>query len=340
MGRRVYLSGLHPKSAHFRFALYTAMTLYINTPLLRSPSNSVRLAKPVWLKMEALQPSGSFKLRGISHACSWHMERGAKHFVSSSGGNAGMAVAYCGRVLGLPVTVVVPESTSARARALIELEGASLVVHGKSWAEANAYAMSQLTGHSAFIHPFDDPLLWEGHATLIDEVAQAGVKPGAVVLSVGGGGLLCGVLEGMTRNGWDDVPLVAVETEGAACYSASVAAGESVSLPEITSIATSLGAKSPCQQAVDWARRHPIRCEVVSDAAAVAACLRFLDEHRVVVEPACGAALAALDRDIPQLNAAADVLVVVCGGVSSTAVNLLAWHLPTPPVAPGLHLPH
>ncbi|UIF89975.1 pyridoxal-phosphate dependent enzyme [Cupriavidus sp. UYPR2.512] len=301
------------------------MTLYINTPLLRSQSNSVRLGKTVWLKMEALQPSGSFKLRGISYACSWHLERGAKHFVSSSGGNAGLAVAYCGRMLDVPVTVVVPESTSARARALIELEGASLVVYGKSWAEANAYAMSLLTEHTAFIHPFDDPLLWEGHATLIDEVAQAGVKPGSVLLSVGGGGLLCGVLTGMMRNGWGDVPLVAVETDGAACYSASVAEGKPVSLPEITSIATSLGARSPCQKAVDWAKRHPIRSEVVSDAAAVAACLRLLDEHRVLVEPACGAALAALDHDVQELNAGADVLVVVCGGVCSTVADLLAW---------------
>lgn len=305
--------------------LLTVMTLYINTPLLRSQSNSVRLGRNVWLKMEALQPSGSFKLRGISHACSWHRERGARHFISSSGGNAGMAVAYCGRVLGVPVTVVVPESTSARAKALIELEGARLVVHGKSWAEANAHAMSLLTGDTAFIHPFDDPLLWEGHATLIDEVAQAGVKPGAVLLSVGGGGLLCGVLEGMTRNGWGDVPLVAVETEGAACYAASIAVGKPVSLPEIASIATSLGAKTPCQQAVEWAKRHPVRSEVVSDAAAVAACLRLLDEHRVLVEPACGAALAALDHDIPELNAATDVLVVVCGGACATVADLLAW---------------
>ncbi|MBP0622358.1 pyridoxal-phosphate dependent enzyme [Cupriavidus consociatus] len=304
------------------------MTLYIHTPLLRSQSNSIRLGKTVWLKMEGLQPSGSFKLRGISHACTWHMERGAKHFVSSSGGNAGMAVAYCGRILGLPVTVVVPESTSARARALIGLEGASLVVHGKSWAEANAYAMSLLTEHTAFIHPFDDALLWEGHATLIDEVAQAGVRPGAVLLSVGGGGLLCGVLEGMTRNGWGDVPVVAVETEGAASYSASIAVGRPVSLPEITSIATSLGARSPCQQAVDWAQRHPIRSVVVSDAAAVAACLRLLDEHRVLVEPACGATLAALDHDISELNAAEDVLVVVCGGASATVADLLAWQRP------------
>ncbi|MBC8932256.1 pyridoxal-phosphate dependent enzyme, partial [Escherichia coli] len=72
---------------------------------------------------------------------------GARRFVSSSGGNAGIAVAYCGRELGVPVRVVVPESASARARELIQVEGAELVVHGASWAEANAFAQSALGEH-------------------------------------------------------------------------------------------------------------------------------------------------------------------------------------------------
>ena len=125
--------------------------------------------------------------------------------------------------------------------------------------------------------------LWQGHATMIDEMAAAGPKPDAIVLAVGGGGLLCGVLEGLARNGWHDVPVVAAETEGADCYARSLAQGHGVELPAITSIATSLGAKRPCDAAVEWAARHEIHPVVVSDAEAVAASLRFLDEHRIVV---------------------------------------------------------
>ncbi|WP_042881762.1 pyridoxal-phosphate dependent enzyme [Cupriavidus necator] len=301
------------------------MSFHIHTPLLLSRPLSVRLGKPVRLKMEALQPSGSFKLRGVGYACERYLEQGAKGFITSSGGNAGIAVAYCGRELGVPVTVVVPESTSARARSLITLEGARLIVHGKSWAEANEFALGAASPETVFIHPFDDPLLWEGHATLVDEVAQAGCKPGAVILSVGGGGLLCGVLEGMTRNGWSDVPVIAVETAGAACYAASIAAGKPVALAEIATVATSLGARSPCQQAVDWASRHPIRSVVVTDDAAVGASLQFLQDHRVVVEPACGVALAALNLDIPELDQASELLVVVCGGAGTSAADLLGW---------------
>jgi len=299
--------------------------LHIVTPLLRSTSYSQRLGRSVWFKMEALQPPGSFKARGIGHACRVHKARGAKHFVCSSGGNAGIAVAYSGRLLGVPVTVVVPESTSAAARERIRMEGAELIVHGRTWSEANDHALSLMQQDYAFIHPFDDPLLWEGHATMIDEVAATGVKPGAVVLSVGGGGLLCGVLAGLHRNGWGDVPVIAAETVGADSYAASLAAGAPVELPAVTSIATSLGAKRPCDKAVEWSTRHPIVSQVVSDKAAVSACLRFLAEHRIVVEPACGAALAALEQRPAAVMAATDVLVIVCGGAGATAEQLQAW---------------
>ena len=110
-----------------------AKPLHIATPLLESGAFSPRPGQSVWLKMEALQPTGSFKLRGIGHACAEYQRRGAKRFISSSGGNAGIAAAYSGRKLGVPVLVVVPESSSARARALIAREGAEILVHGATF---------------------------------------------------------------------------------------------------------------------------------------------------------------------------------------------------------------
>ena len=269
--------------------------LYIETPTLLSEPLSLMADKPVWLKLEALQPSGSFKLRGVSLLCQQELAKGARGFVSSSGGNAGIAVAYVARKLGVHVRVVVPETTSEVARQLIRAEGAELIVHGESWFEANAYVQESLAADEAFIHPFDHPLLWQGHSSLIDEVAQLGIKPGAVVLSVGGGGLLCGAVEGMQRVGWLDVPVLAMETEGADSFAAARAAGKAVRLPAITSIASSLGARQVCDQALVWADEHPVISQVVSDAAALGACERLLRDHRLLVEPACGAAkLAAI----------------------------------------------
>ena len=300
-------------------------SLHIETPLFESRPISIRASRRIWLKLDALQPPGSFKIRGIGAACQEYVRRGAKRLISSSGGNAGIAVAYAGRHLSVPVLIVVPETTSDRAKALIRQEGAEVVVHGDSWQEANELAISTVGQSDVLIHPFDDPLVWRGHSTLIDEVAQSGIKPAALVVSVGGGGLLCGLVEGLRRAGWSDVPVIAVETEGADSLAQSVRAGHRVELPAITSLAITLGAKKICERAFDCTRDHPLRSLVVSDRAAVSACQRFLDDHRIVVEPACGASLAAVYDRASELEDFESVLVVVCGGATTALEQLREW---------------
>lgn len=186
-------------------------------------------------------------------------------------------------------------------------------------------AVSLLMPSDAFIHPFDDPLLWQGHASMVDEMAAHGQKPDAIVLSVGGGGLLCGVMEGLHRNGWVDVPVIAVETRGADSFAQSVAAGERITLPSISSVATSLGARQVCQQAWDWTQKHAIHSGVVSDQDALAACEAFVSDQRVVVEPACGAALAVVYGRLPVLAPFKTVAVVVCGGVTASLAQMQQW---------------
>ena len=301
------------------------MALHIETPLIESAALSSVPGQSVWLKMEALQPPGSFKIRGIGFACEAYAQRGARRFISSSGGNAGIAAAYAGRRLAIPVRVVVPETTSARAIELIRREHAEVIVHGASFQEANVLAQSMLTPSDAFIHPFDDALLWEGHTGMIDEVARAGLTPDAVVLSVGGGGLLCGVVSGLRRNGWGQVPVIAVETAGADALAQSIEAGKRIELARISSIATSLGARTVSTQAFEWSTRHPLRSVVVPDSAAVAACICFMDDHRVVVEPACGAALSLAYDGAAALGEFKNVLVIVCGGATASVAQLQQW---------------
>ncbi len=301
------------------------MSLHIHTPLVQSRVLSRLSGRSILLKLEALQPSGSFKIRGMGEACQEYRRRGARRFISSSGGNAGIAAAYAGRCLSIPVTVVVPESTSVRAKELISQEDAEVVVHGDTWQEANELAQSMVGKTDALLHPFDDPLLWQGHSTLVDELVISGIKPDAIVLSVGGGGLLCGVVEGLRRNGWEDVKVVAIETEGASSLNRSVLAGDHVELESITSIATSLGAKKVCQHAFNLLSEHPIYSVVVSDAAAIAACSSFLDDQRILVEPACGAALAFAYNNMTELLEYNTVVMIVCGGVTTTVKQLQKW---------------
>lgn len=302
-----------------------AHQLYIKTPLIHSPSFSAGCEAAVWLKMEALQPSGSFKLRGIAAACCARIAQGAQALVCSSGGNAGIAVAYCGRKLGVPVTVVVPVSTSAAAIEKIKQERAQVVVKGHTWSEAHAHANAIACDGCAYIHPFDDPVIWNGHSTIVDEVLDDGPRPDLVVLSVGGGGLMCGIIEGLRANGMAHVPVLAVETIGAHSLWACIQEKHHVALEDITSIATSLGAKQVAAEAYALSRRHPVISRRVSDAQAVAAVLRFLDQHRLLVEPACGAALAAVLDPPPCFSGKRNIMVVVCGGAGVDLQQLLQW---------------
>lgn len=299
--------------------------LHIETPLFESQALSIQAGRSVWLKLEALQPPGSFKIRGIGFACQEYARLGATRFISSSGGNAGIAVAYAGRYLAIPVVVVVPETTTERAKKLIQQEGAEIVVHGSSWQEANALAVSMVRETDAFLHPFDDPLLWQGHATMIDEIARSGMKPDAIVLSVGGGGLLSGVVEGLHRNNWKNIPVIAVETDGADSFAKSVLAGHRIELPAITSLATSLGARQICERAFNWSKQHPIHNVVVADRVAVSACERFIIDQRIVVEPACGAALATAYEHVAEIEIFKSILIIVCGGATTSIEQLRQW---------------
>lgn len=299
---------------------------HVVTPLWDSRPLSTAVGVPVLLKMEAFQPAGSFKSRGMGAACRAAKEAGATHVVCSSGGNAGYAVAFAGRQLGLNVTIVVPQTTSTWAKDLIQREGADVLVHGAAWDDAHAYALGLVQqGQSVYIHPFDDPVVWHGHSSMIHEIAEVGVKPGAIVVSVGGGGLLCGVVEGMHEVGWTDVPILAVETEGAASFAAAVQLGRPVTLDKITSIAVTLGARTVTPQALEWTRHHLIISWKVSDRAAIDACLRFADDHRVVVEPACGAALAAVYGCAKPLHGREPIVVIVCGGAGVNRELLDKW---------------
>lgn len=302
--------------------------LHISTPMLRHDSLSAALGKQVWLKMESLQPSGSFKLRGIGLMCQRAAASGASHFICPSGGNAGFAAVVAGKALGVRTTILVPQTTHESVRRRIRDFGAEVIVHGQVWDETNQEALRLCeTPGTLYVPPFDHPDIWDGNATLIDEAAQQG-EFDVVICSVGGGGLLCGVLEGLHRNGLAHVPVLAVETAGAASLHAAMQAGTPVSLPAITSIATSLGARQVAQHAFEWTRRHDVRSVIVNDAQAVDACREFADDMRTLVEPACGAALAVAYQNQPALAPFARPLVVVCGGIGVDLAKLEAWKLP------------
>jgi len=286
-----------------------------------------RLGVPVYLKMDALQPSGSYKIRGIGLHCKREISKGKTQLICSSGGNAGAAVAYAGRKLKVPVTVVVPETTLPIMIQRIADYGATVIVHGQVWKDAHEHAMTILKDNekAAYIHPFDHPDLWEGHSSIIQEIYDdkliKNTKPGVVICSVGGGGLLAGICQGLHKVGWKDVPILAVETEGAASFNASVKANKLVTLDKITTIAKTLGASQVTPVVLEWRLKHTIDSITVTDKDTVEAVLQFLDDHRILVEPSCAASLVPVYNKHPLLLNATSVVVEICGG------NMVTWDI-------------
>lgn len=291
-------------------------TLYKNTPLYQSHFLKSTLKRNVFYKMDCNQPSGSFKIRGMEVICKDYISKGISEFVASSGGNAGYSLAYVGLKLGVKIKVIVPKTTAPRMVEKIRQLGADVNVFGEDWSEAHSYAteISESSG-IPYISPFDHPLLWRGHSTIIDECAIEIPEPDKIVVAVGGGGLINGVFEGMKKNGWKS-KVIAAETKGAASFAASHAAGKLVELDKIETIATSLGARKIAAETLEMSKNFDVDSYVISDQQALSAAGGFLNEYNTLVEPACGAAISYVYDDASHISDAENILVIVCGGVS------------------------
>ncbi|KAJ1307333.1 hypothetical protein OPQ81_001439 [Rhizoctonia solani] len=309
---------------------WSEMPLYIETPLVYSPGMSSRLGYEVYLKMENLQPSQSFKYRGISLFVARAIKEHGPgvRIVTATSGSAGIALAWVGKHLNVRTSVFIPASATS-VRAELEMAGAEVIVGGTEYADAlfAAQIFCENKSGTVLMSSYDHPTLWEGHSTMIHEMANQlpnKCAPDAIVCNVGGGGLLGGVLHGVNELKWDHTRLIAIETHGANCYHLSLLANSSdpaarslipdyvslfksplltdqtsrkevtlVKLPVITSEASSLGARSPSQTTLEKGlARVGLTAISVPDKIAMQAVLGFLDEQKLLVELACGATLS------------------------------------------------
>jgi L-serine/L-threonine ammonia-lyase len=232
----------------------------------------------------------------------------------------------------------------------IKALGATEVIqHGSHFNEADNYlnevvmVEAKARGEDPiYCHPYDDPAVWEGHSSLVDEVdqqlTQAGEgAPDAIICSVGGGGLFNGIMDGIDRHGakWDKTKVLALETYGAHSLATALDKDEWATLPAITSIATSLGAvrvsSRTFQLASEGRRTGKVRNMVLTDAEAAMGCWRFAEDERMLVEPACGVNVALcygdrLKKGLGRSVKADDIVVIVLCGGSNTSVDMInAW---------------
>jgi threonine dehydratase len=281
------------------------------TPLLALEDGAFEVPGRVALKLDVLQPTGSFKVRGATNLLAGADVPDAG-VVAASGGNFGLAVAWAARLLGHRATIVVPDSSPSSKRAPLAELGADLEVVPGVYADALARADELVRATGALrAHAYDDRLVVAGQGTAAAEVLADLPDVDTLVVAVGGGGLLAGTCAAV-RDAAHPVRVVAVETEGCPTLRAALDAGRPVDT-EVGGIAVSaLGARRLGDHA--WAARHEVaEALAVTDAAVIDAQERLWSACRLRAEPAGAAALAALTSGAYRPAAGERVAVLVCG---------------------------
>lgn len=285
----------------------------VPTPLIRSEEFSRRLGANIYFKLETLQPTHSFKVRGAFSALTrLTADQRRIGVVTASGGNHGLAVAHAAAKLGVPACVFLPESaTEAKLTAIRRLEP-EVIIHGAAWDDANALAMrvAKESGRT-YIHPFDNASVMAGQGTLVPEILQQ-LEPDLIVASIGGGGLISGILSAVQHFS-PSTKVVGVETEGADSMYQSYRAGRIVELPAITSIAETLGARKTEKFQFETVSHYVTDLVTVSDRSAIVALLEILDLEKLLTEPAASCSVAALSEGKIPCKAGDNVVVVLCG---------------------------
>lgn len=268
----------------------------------------------LWFKLEFTQHAGSFKTRGMMNRILSGPVSGAG-VIAASGGNAGLAAAYAARELGHSAEVFVPVTAPAVKVAKLGKLGARVVQEGREYAEAYAAAVVRASETGAlFCHAYDDPEMIAGNGTLGLEL-QSELSFDTVLVAVGGGGLLGGIIAGLSR----DVRIVGVEPVGSCALWAALDAGEPVDVPVSGVAADSLGARRIGDIGFELARAAKVDSVLVEDGAIIEARRRLWDEHRLVVEHGTAAAHAALLSGAYRPEPGERVVVLLCGANTDPA---------------------
>lgn len=285
------------------------------TPLVSSRTlGEVAGGTEAWLKVEAFQRTGSFKPRGaLNKVLHLSDEEKARGLVAASAGNHAQAVAYAATSEGVHCTVVMPE-TAPRSKVEASQRYGAEVVLVPSFAEAfrKADELRESEGY-VFVHPYDDPYVIAGQGTCGIEVLEDLPDLDALVVCVGGGGLVVGMATAIKAIR-PDVRIIGVEPEGAAGLHSALRAGHVVQLDRIRTIADGLATPNTGNIVLEHARSLLDDVVLVSDEEIVHAMLFLLERAKIMAEPAGAAAVAALLAHKVDLPPGTKVVATVSGG--------------------------
>jgi threonine dehydratase len=297
------------------------------TPLIRSQTLSDRWGANIFLKLECLQKTGSFKPRGAFYKLlSLTPEERSRGVVGVSGGNHAQGLAYAAKILGVPSVICMPESTPENYLTATRNYGAEIQLFPTIHAAFDAAKLIQAEGR-VYVHPFDDPLVAAGQGTVGLEILEDLPNLSRCYVSIGGGGLIGGIATVLKES----LPVVSsckvigVETEGADVMAKSIAANDLIIMPAITSIARTLGSPQASPMTFDLVKRLVDELLVVSDAEAVHELFYLLERAKILVEPAAACCLAAAARQSSSFSIDENIVILLCGG-NVSAADLVSWH--------------
>lgn len=284
------------------------------TPLVYSEQFSKMAENNIYLKLENLQKTGAFKVRGaFNKISSLSLEQQKKGVVTFSAGNHGMGVAYSARALGIPASIVLPENPVPTKKNAIVNYGAKTINGGASSVEMLEKAM-QLEKEEGMemIHPFDDPYTIAGQGTIGLELLDQLPEIDAVIVPVSGGGLISGIAAAL-KEMKPTIEVIGVNTEGAQAMYQSLKEGHPITVDKVDSIADGLMVNKPGELNFKHTQKYVDDFILVSEKEIAETVGLMADHSKIVAEPSGAAALAAMLYNHTHLRNK-NVAVLVSGG--------------------------
>jgi threonine dehydratase len=286
------------------------------TPLVYSESLSRICGSEVYLKCENLQKTGSFKVRGAFHRL-MRLNRNGK-VAAASMGNHAQGVACASSALGIKAKIVMPEGASFMKESAVRAYGAEVVLKGRDLGEALDYARG-LKGYT-FIHPFDDEDIIAGQGTVALEILDQLDDVDAVLVPVGGGGLISGVAVAL-KSLRPGIKVVGVQTEAAPSAFLSFRAGRALPKQPGPTLADGIAVGEVGEKAMETMARYVDDVVTVTEASIARAILLFLERKKLVVEGAGAVTLALLSEDGAAFRGKRVVLIVSGGNIDFTLID-------------------
>jgi threonine dehydratase len=293
------------------------------SPCARSETLSRLTGTDAWLKLENLQMTGAYKERGALNKLLLLPDADRAHgLITASAGNHAQAVAYHAGRLGVKATIVMPEATPIMKVANTRAHGARVVLHGANYDEAYAEARRlEQVERLTFVHPFDDPHVIAGQGTIALEVLEQEPGLDAIIVPIGGGGLVSGVAVA-AKALKPGIKVIGVETEVLPSMLQAVEAGRPVTLEAANTIADGIAVKRAGDLTLEHVRKLVDEIVTVSEEEIASAILYLLEREKTVVEGAGAVGVAALmQRKIRGLEGKKTCAVVSGGNID---VNLVA----------------